>query len=394
MPDPHLTAGPPADGEQLQVTSVATDGRGVGRAADGKVVFVDGALPGETVRAAPVDERASWRSARATGIIDPSPDRVTPPCPRLAEGCGGCQWQHIDIGAQRRLKEGLIAESLQRLGHIDLPGPVTTAELPEWRFRTSFRAGVSDGRAALRHSRSHDLVPIEGCLIAHPDLAELLAGDRYRGADEVTVRTGGTGERLVTTAPPVDAAVPAGVRADRYHERVAGRTWQVSAGAFFQSRTDGAEELARLVGEAADGWGDPGRAVDLYSGVGVFAGVLADRGWTVRAVEGSRRSAADGRANLRDAAVTVEHRDVNRWAPVEADLVVADPSRAGLGRGGVRAVTGTGAGRVILISCDVASLGRDAGLLAGAGYRMASVTAVDMFPHSFHIEAVSVFDRR
>ena len=394
MADRTSPAEPQPDHAEIPVTAMATDGRGVGRSDDGKVVFVSGALPGETVRAVVTEEKASWRSALAVEVLEESPDRLAPPCPRLAEGCGGCQWQHVALPAQQRMKETLIADSLTRLGRVDPPGPVATVELPAWQFRTSFRAGVTGGRAALRHSRSHELVPIEGCLIAHPAAGELLAGRRYDGAEQVTVRVGATGERLAATTPRVAATVPGGVRRDRYHELVAGQRWRVSAGSFFQSRSDGAEALARLVAEAADGLGRPGRAVDLYSGVGLFAGVLAGRGWTVQAVEGARSSAADARANLGPLGVKVEHRDVNRWEPAAADLVVADPSRSGLGRGGVRAVSGTGAARVVLISCDVASLGRDGGLLAEAGYRPASVTAVDMFPHSFHIEAVTVFDRR
>jgi 23S rRNA (uracil1939-C5)-methyltransferase len=171
----------------------------------------------------------------------------------------------------------------------------------------------------------------------------------------------------------------------------AGRRWRVSASSFFQSRPDGADALAHLVARAAQCVAT-GSAVDLYSGVGLFAGVLADGGWSVTAVEGSAPAVVDARVNLADAATVVE-ADVLRWQPVAASLVVADPSRNGLGSKGVEVVVGTGAGRLVLVSCDPAALGRDAGLLLAAGFRLTSATPVDLFPHTFHVEVVSVFDR-
>ena len=125
----------------------------------------------------------------------------------------------------------------------------------------------------------------------------------------------------------------------------------------------------------------------------MFAGVLAARGWAVTAVEGARSAVTDARANLRDLDVRVIRGDAMKWTARNADLVVADPSRNGLGRGGVDVVAATGARRVILVSCDPASLGRDAGLLRDAGYELTSVTPVDLFPHTSHIEVVSIFDR-
>ena len=150
----------------------------------------------------------------------------------------------------------------------------------------------------------------------------------------------------------LDLRLPDDVRADHVHEQAAGRLWRISARSFFQSRPDGADALAELVRSAADDMGDPTTAVDLYSGVGLFAGVLAGRGWSVTAVEGSHSAVADTVANVRDLDVTVVHADVTTWTPPRADLVVADPSRIGLGQRGVEVVVATGARRVVLVSCD------------------------------------------
>ena len=167
-------------------------------------------------------------------------------------------------------------------------------------------------------------------------------------------------------------------------------TWRVSAGSFFPSRPDGADALAHLVAAAA-GAGNGRRAVDAYSGVGLFAGVLQGTGWSVTAVEGVRSATDDARANVPGARVV--RADVGRWPAEPADLVVADPSRDGLGKEGAATVAATGADRVILISCDVASLARDARLLVEAGYGLTDVTPVDMFPQTWHVEVVGAFDR-
>jgi tRNA/tmRNA/rRNA uracil-C5-methylase (TrmA/RlmC/RlmD family) len=147
--------------------------------------------------------------------------------------------------------------------------------------------------------------------------------------------------------------------------------------------------VATAAGEVADG----ARLVDLYGGVGLFAATVG-RGANVELVEASASSAADARVNLRDRGARVVRSDVARWRARPADVVVADPPRAGLGPDGVRAVRATRAPRLVLVSCDAGALGRDAGLLAGAGYRLVASTVVDAFPHTPHVEVVSRFDRR
>jgi len=381
--------------EQLTTTAMASDGRAVARRPSGQVVFVEGALPGEEVAVEVISERGRYASARATEVVDPSADRVRPPCPRVVEGCGGCQWQHVSIPAQIRLKAGMVEESLRRIGRVQPVEFRPTVELEPWSWRTSIHAGVVDGRPGYRRRRSHDLVDAAGCLIAHPLLAPLLTGGRYPGARSVLLRCGArTGERLAVPTPSgVTIDVPADVNRRAIHEMAAGRRWKLSAASFFQSRPDGADALADLVRSAAEEIGPPGHAVDTYSGVGLFAGVLAEMGWSVTAVEGSRAAVEDARANLSGFDATVVRADVATWRPRSADLVIADPSRAGLGKEAAAVLVGTGARRIVLVSCDAASLGRDAGLLTGAGYILSSVRPVDLFPHTWHVEVVSVFDR-
>ena len=394
----------PSPDDLLAVTALAVGGEGVAREPSGRVVFVEGALPGERVRVAVTDERRHHARAVVLEVIEPAPTRVTPPCPFVAAGCGGCGWQHVDPEAQRALKGSMVAEALARLGGVpDLevaPGPV----LPATGYRTTLR-GVADatGRFALRRHHSHDLVPVPACLVAHPRLAAVAAEGRFPAGREITIRVGArTGDRMVIVDGPAGAVeVPDGVRVVTGDELAGGRrAWlfevvagvrlRVSARSFFQAGPDAAEALVAAVGQAL---GPSETLADLYAGVGLFAATVG-RGARVVAVEASASAAADARVNLAGGDAKVVRRDVARWRPRAVEAAVADPPRAGLGRGGLRAVAATRASRVVLVSCDAGALGRDARLLAEAGYAWTGSTLVDAFPHTPHVEVVSRFERR
>lgn len=385
---------------ELTTTGIAAGGDAIAREPEGRVVFVAGALPGERVLARAVQVRRDFVRAVTLEVVEAAPDRVEPPCPRVADGCGGCQLQHVTPAGQRRLKEAIVTDALRRIGKLDAPPVRPTVALSDAGYRTNVRAAVVDGRAGYRRFHGHDVVAVgdTGCLVAHPLIDELLRDGRFDGADEVALRCGArTGERLVAVeSNPRRVRVPADVRIATpkrmawFHEQAAGRTWRISAGSFFQSRPDGADVLARLVDDVVRRTPGLRTAVDLYSGVGLFAGVLADAGLSVRAVEGDVSGVADAKVNLADDDVSVIQADVTRWTPERADLVVADPARSGLGSRGVDVVAGCRPSLVVLVSCDPAALGRDVGLLAAKGYVLESATPVDLFPHTFHTEVVSV----
>ncbi len=379
---------------ELLTTGMASGGDAVARDPEGKAVFVRGALPGERVRVRLVADHARYAIGSINELVEPSPDRIVPPCPEVERGCGACQWQYVSISMQRRLKLQFIVDALERSG-VRCPEPNPSVELAPWAFRTTVKAAVTDGRAGYLRPRSHQMIPVDSCQVAHPLLVDLLVDARYPGAHQVLLRCGDrTGERLAATTPSgMSLSLPGDVQTDHLYERVTGRSWRISARSFFQSRPDGADALAEVVASAADQLGAPTTAVDLYCGVGVFAGILATRGWSVTAVEGSQSAVADARFNLRDSDTSVVHADVTKWKSTDVDLVVADPSRIGLGSTGVEVVKATGARRVVLISCDAASLGRDAALLQSVGYTLSAVTHVDLFPQTFRIEAVTVYDR-
>lgn len=387
---------------ELRTTSVAAGGEAVARGEDGRVVFVEGAIPGEVVVVELTEEKARFARGHVVEVLQGSADRIAPPCPHVGRGCGGCTWQHVAPAAQRRLKVDIVRDALVRLGGVAEPvvepGPV----LATTGHRTTIRAGVVGGRAGFRRHRSHDVVPVDDCLVAHPLLDELLAAGRFGDATEVTLRCGArTGDRLVVAAPSAAGVeVPEGVTVvgtDElavghrawFHEEVAGRRLRVSARSFFQARPDGADALVDAVAGALAG-APEGRLVDAYGGVGLF-GATVGHGRRVTLVEWSASSVADARVNLPEAKVL--RLDVARWHPAPAAVVVADPARTGLGKKAVDVLAGTGATHLALVSCDPASLGRDAGLLAGHGFRHDGTTIVDLFPHTPHVEAVTRFVR-
>ena len=401
---------------ELVPTGMVAGGAALARDEGGRVVFVDGALPGELVVARVTEARKDFARAVTVEVREPSPDRVAPPCVALAAGCGGCTWQHVGAEAQARYKAAIVVDALRRIGRLADPPSPTTVALAGPALRTTARLAVTaDGRVGHRRRGNEDAgsaVPTDACLAVHPSLEELIVDGRYPGADEVLLRVAvASGERLVQVrAGAADVRVPPDVvvvaqgdgRPAFVHEEVAGRRFRVSAGSFFQPGPVAAEGLVAAVSAAVGEslpTGGGGHLVDAYAGVGLFASALgATRGARVTAVESDRGASADARVNLADLDAKVVVSEVGRWKPTgtrarSVDVVVADPSRPGLGRPGVAALTSLDAPRLVLVSCDPASLGRDVALLAAAGYRLSSVAMVDAFPHTFHVETVSRFDR-
>jgi 23S rRNA (uracil1939-C5)-methyltransferase len=390
---------------ELDLERFVAGGVALGHEDTGRVVLVEGALPGERARVSVQLDKPTLAKAVAVEILRPSPGRVTPPCPELAAGCGGCDLQHADPELQRSLKVDVVRDALARIARLPDIAVAAGEYLPDHGHRTVLRCAVTDGRAGLRRRRSNQVHALGQCWVAHPGVEQVLAEGRFPGAEQVLVRVGArTGDRLVVVSPTAQgASVPDGVvlvGADEVAagvdasivEVVARRRLRISAGSFFQARPDGAEALVRAVARAVAPF-DPAshRLADLYGGVGLFSVGLGAR--SVVLVERSASAVADARVNLAGVDAEFEQLDVETWAPRPVDVVVADPARAGLGAAGADAVAGTGAARVALVSCDPAALARDVRLLVDRGYEALGVELVDMFPHTHHVEAVSSLRR-
>lgn len=304
---------------------------------------------------------------------------------------------HIGLDEQRSYKEAIVVEQLQRLGGVERPDVVSPVF--ERGQRTTVRCQVTHGRAGYSARRSDQAFVADECGAVDPLLEELLVNGRFGNATEITLRVGGaTGERMVITDGAVDTVlVPDDVlvaSADdpggsAIHHVIAGKTWRVSAQSFFQTSHAGAEALVAAVGR---GLGQSrGPVLDLYAGVGLLGGGAAgDR--IQCAIESNPSSVEDARHNLGPDVQVVQSR-VERWSPTTFSTVIADPARRGLGKDGVTLVEGTSATHVVLVSCDPASLGRDAGLLAAQGWVHQRAEVIDMFPDTSRLEVVSTFTR-
>lgn len=382
-------------------------GDAIGHLPSGKVVFIAGALPGETVRISLSDTRKDFARATVEEVIAASPERVSPPCPHVADGCGGCQWQHLSQQGQRAAKIRIAAESLARtarLGAVEeiLPRIRDFGAVPALGSRTTVRIAFDEnGKPGFRQQGSHEVVPIGQCLVAHPLLNNVIPRIAAEpGSDvEVTLRcstaTDVVGATVHGDPDDVTGLEFCDVVGDqaRLVERVGDRDFVVSMGAFFQSSPKAAELLVdavrTLLGPEALS-GTHGSVVDAYGGGGLLSGSLVPAHVPVTLVEENPYAAADARRNLSDNQVTIVKSAVERWASTPAGVVIADPARQGLGPAGVAALVATGADTFLLVSCDAAAGARDIRMLLAEGYELVEVGVVDMFPHTNHLEMVSL----
>ncbi len=417
----------PSRATELEIYALATGGRGLARARDGRVVLVEGALPGERVYARLVREHRSWLEAACLEVVTPSPRRVEPACPYFGS-CGGCDLMHLEHAAQLEAKVTWLREALRRL---EPPGPEVLAPLPPWGRRNRLRLQLREGRVGFFARRSHRLVEVRGCAVAAAGIdrvlkaltrplpeggrwLELLAGEEDGGVWACLGLEEGVSPRQAEAL--VEALSAAGVRG----VRVAGRRWACDQDhGLCYHRGGGGLELWAFPGlfcqvgfaanrlllewlQAQVGAGEGRPALDLYAGSGNLGLTLAAAGWRVTAVERARgageafawqaaRAGLSGRVGFRgrDAA-----RAVAELAGEGArfPLVVLDPPRAGA-KGVMEGVVHLEPEVVVYVSCHPAALGRDAAVLAGAGYSPRGLALVDMFPHTGQVEAALVMRR-
>ncbi len=380
----------------LQAEGVAAGGDAIAREPAGRVVFVDGAIPGELVRVAITATKRDYSRARVVEVLEASVDRTEPPCRFVAAGCGGCGWQHIAPTRQRALKQEIVIDALRRIGRLADPVVELAGPLPGTALRTTVRMAIGvDGAPGYRRGASHEVIEPDDCLVTHPRLVELFAA-RWSGADEVVLRVGArTGERLARSDRGGRAlGLPADVRTgDGAHvtELVADVALRVGARSFFQSSPQAAEALAALVGEAVGEL--PAAAIDAYAGVGLFAATALAGVERLTTIEQSPSSTADARVNLAGRGATIVESSLERWTPTAAEVVVADPARSGLGRSAAAILAGTGCDRFVLVSCDAAAGARDIALLTEHGFTHRRSTVLDPFPHTPHVEIVTLLTR-
>ncbi len=413
----------------VELTTMAHGGDALGR-WEGKVIFVPYAIPGETVRAEIREDKGHYAFARPVEVVEPSPQRVDPPCPYFGSGkCGGCQWQHIDYGTQARLKRDILVDQLERIGDIEEPlVHPTVADETGWAYRNhaQFRPAAGGGLGFQRASgyqagggERAGIMPIDFCMVLHPMLSDLydLIDLNVDGLIRLVLRAGtATGDRLIgfemeEDKPPAleaDETVScvmlleeggyANLIGDNYiSEVIADHVYRVSASSFFQVNSRQATKLVRLALAYLDLGGDE-TVLDAFCGVGLFTTHLAEEAELVIGIESSPSAVddllenAEGRGNVEIIEGAVE--DVLPEIAVPLDAVLLDPPRGGVDRHALDALAELAPRRMVYVSCDPATLARDAKRLEQKGYALVEVQPVDMFPQTYHVESVSLFTPR
>ena len=405
--------------EDVTIERIVAGGDGMAHLADGRVIFVGGTITGERVRVEITTNKKDFARGRVVEILDASAHRVVAPCKFIAAGCGGCSWQHIAVSEHMSTKVAIVNEALHRTAKISEADVLTLVKIggsvSSQASRTTLRMAVlSNGKLGFRRGLSNELIETSPCLIAHDLLNEIIKSAKVKNATEVTLRCGAsTSERGVWLHDEHGRGQVAGLPGDvgvgiesLVHEVVRGVKLRVMMTSFFQSSLEATELLVDAVRSAAGERalsGVDGRVIDAYGGVGLFAATLLSPDVPVTVVESNESSCRDALVNLAqhirqtrdtDSPSGIIRNNVEQWTPVRSGLVIADPARTGLGPLAVSRLVATNAPRIVLVSCDAVAGARDLRLLIDVGYELSQVMVLDLFPHTPHIETVSVLQRK
>jgi 23S rRNA (uracil1939-C5)-methyltransferase len=424
----------------LTLESIAHGGEAIGRHA-GKTVFVPYAIPGEGVLIELVEERERWVRGRLVEVLEPSPDRVAPPCPYFGpDKCGGCQWQHIAYERQAELKQEIVADQLRRLGHLAQPNVADIIALadPEsegeeirfldygYRNRIDFAvaAGADEMKTALRRADGRSLIPVDFCLLVNDRIDQLhaaldltlpeLTGVTIRASmntEEALVVFDSSGAAEGETGPEIEIDLPAAVALrsgktirpligqPQLTDEARGITYQLSPNSYYPPNTEGAAALVDAVLSYAAVKPDE-TVIDAYCGVGLFSIPLADAGARVIGMESNEATCEDFAVNA-GARENIELHEgaVEQILPAllsagqRADVVVLDPPHTGAGPEVLRQLADLGPSRLIYVASDPATLARDAIHLTALGFRLVEAQPIDLQPQTFRVDSVALWRR-
>lgn len=387
---------------EVTIEKLVYGGDGLAHIAN-RTTFVPYSAPGDRL----LIEISSVAKNYARGVIvellDPSPARRIPPCPYFG-ACGGCQIQHLEYSAQLEAKSSFLRESLHRIGGISWPGEITVIPSDEFGYRSRAEIKIDrdkDGHTSIGFFRAgtHDVVQIDDCAVLLPaanrELHRLHTEPSVIPADATRVFLTAGDEGVIVT--PANGQTSRAAEFDALgtvHQNIAGFDYKFGIRSFFQSNRRMIEELIRCALNNSTGK----IAVDLYAGVGLFSLQLSRHFERVYAIEGNRFAANHGLSNLQDNGVTnvrYEAISVEAWLKYKAtsiprpDLVMLDPPRSGAGNQVIERLAAWRPRRISYVSCDPPTLARDLRQLIDRGYQLKSIAALDMFPQTFHLEAVA-----
>jgi 23S rRNA (uracil1939-C5)-methyltransferase len=390
----------PQEAREARFTSLVYGGWALGRLEDGRALFAPYLLPGERALVRITESRAGYARGRAVELLEGSLRRVTPRCRHFGE-CGGCHYQHLGYEDQLEAKQAVLREQLARLAGLREPPFSDPLGSPApWNYRNHLQFHrAEDGRPGFRAFRSSRVVPIVECHLPEPPLAELWPHlPASPGGGRLILRRGTEGppavweEEGAAHGAPLAAAVQFNLSCGSF---------RVSPGSFFQVNTAMAARLAEEVLRELQGRLPEGarraEVLDLYCGVGLFSRALAPHVRRVTGVELSSAACSDFRHNLRgqDNASLLPGA-VAKVLPglsLRPDAAVVDPPRPGLGPGVVRTLAALAPALLLYVSCDPATLARDARELGRQGYALRSIRLLDLFPQTYHLETLSVWSR-
>jgi 23S rRNA (uracil1939-C5)-methyltransferase len=390
---------------EIRIDSLAAGGDGVGRDAEGRVVFVALTAPGDLVRVRILKSRKRFARGEVLELLEPSPDRVRARCPAFGR-CGGCAWQHVAYPAQIAAKSAIVGEALRRIGRAPGfdPVAVTPSPLP-FGYRVRTRLVQEGARLGYRMRRSHRVCVVDACPVLDPRLEAVLGTDRPLKAEGL--EPVGRGERGETVEWEAALGADGSVRVQRcdlagahVDLELRGDALRVSHGSFAQANGPLLSTLAPAVIREAAGSATGVGAVELYAGGGLFTLGLSRCFDQVWAIESHLGALADLRFNLQRAArsnVRVCPGSVESVLPAlgihAPEALVLDPPRSGVTPGAMEAIRELAAKRIVYLSCDPATLARDLLRLREHGYRLARVEAFDLFPQTPHVEVLATLER-
>ena len=379
-------------GQIIRVTieKVAHGGHFIAR-HEGAVIFLRHGLPGEVVDVAITSIGSSFNRGDVVKVITASADRVAAPCTYAnRNGCGGCDFQHVEISAQRKLKSQVITEQFSRIAKMEINVEVEEVSSPlGWRTQTTIGSD-KNGHAGFYGSRTNTIIPIKNCQVLHSSV----------GYEAIAARSWEPGIRIEVSA--ASTKVPRLIAGDTVEGdliqiySVAQKEYQVSAGSFWQSNIRAPQVLVDAVRSFADvKSGD--HLIDLYGGVGLFGLALLDligADGRIDHVEGSKSAIADAHVNYGEAKNVHFHiGDVEKILPrfSNADVVILDPPREGAKKAVIESLVACSPRAIVYVACDPAALARDTALLRDANYTLIQLRAFDLFPMTHHIECVALF---
>jgi 23S rRNA (uracil1939-C5)-methyltransferase len=409
-----------ADTFDVRIESLAYGGEAVARLPDGRAVFVPYTIPGELVAVKLVEDKAHHARADLVEVLEPSAERVRPRCQHFTT-CGGCHYQHMNYTAQVKAKAEILREQMSRIGGLkDIPEIGVMAADQAWYYRNHMQFHLSEqGKLGFQKARSHQAFAIRECHLPETGInrlwpkidiepmAEMKRINVRQGAEEelMIVLESSTAQALdfsieglplsVIQVSPKGRSVLAG--SDYLIMEILGRRFKVSATSFFQVNSQQATHMVEYLLRhlALD---ETKTALDVYAGVGMFSAFVAPRVKRLVGVEISAEACEDFTTNL-DEFDNVELYEAGAEEVLgnlnfTPDAIVMDPPRAGLGEGTARGILSQGANTLVYVSCDPATLARDGKQLAAGGYRLKRMTLIDMFPQTYHIESLSLWEKK